>query len=51
MDQGRGGVMSGAGYFDYGGMSPEELFRNRDIGLLKLKAEVDKIEVENPLGA
>jgi len=51
MAEGRGGVMTGAGYFDYGGMSPEQLFRNRDIGLLKLKAEVDKIEAENPLGA
>jgi 3-hydroxybutyryl-CoA dehydrogenase len=51
MTDGRQGVMSGAGYFDYGGMSPEELFRNRDIGLLKLKAEVEKIERETPLGA
>jgi 3-hydroxybutyryl-CoA dehydrogenase len=51
MDEGRQGVMSGAGYFDYGGMSPEQLFRNRDIGLLKLKAQVEKIEKESPLGA
>ena len=51
MEQGRQGVMSGAGYFDYGGMSPEQLFRNRDIGLLKLKAQVEKIEKETPLGA
>ena len=51
MEEGRQGVMSGAGYFDYGGMSPEQLFRNRDIGLLKLKAEVEKIEKETPLGA
>lgn len=50
MAQGRQGVMSGAGYFDYGGMSPEQLFRNRDIGLLKLKAEVEKIEEATPLG-
>lgn len=50
MAQGRQGVMSGAGYFDYGGMSPRRLFRNRDIGLLKLKAEVEKIEKETPLG-
>ena len=32
-------------------MSPEELFRNRDIGLLKLKAEVAIIEKEAPLGS
>jgi 3-hydroxybutyryl-CoA dehydrogenase len=50
IEEGRGGVMAGAGYFDYGGMSPEELFRNRDIGLLKLKAQVEKIEGETPLG-
>lgn len=50
IEEGRGGVMAGAGYFDYGGMSPEELFRNRDIGLLKLKAQVEKIEDETPLG-
>ena len=47
---GKKGVMSGSGYFDYGGMSPEDLFRNRDIGLLKLKAAVAKAEVETPLG-
>jgi 3-hydroxybutyryl-CoA dehydrogenase len=51
MEAGRQGVMSGAGYFDYGGMSPDQLFRNRDIGLLRLKAEVEKIEKETPLGA
>lgn len=51
MEQGRQGVMFGAGYFDYGGMSPEELFHNRDIGLLKLKAEVAVIEKETPLGS
>lgn len=49
--EGRTGAMGGAGYFDYGGMSPEELFRNRDIGLLKLKAEVARIERDTPLGA
>jgi 3-hydroxybutyryl-CoA dehydrogenase len=49
--EGRGGVMTGAGYFDYGGMTPEQLFRNRDIGLLKLKAMVERIEKETPLGA
>jgi 3-hydroxybutyryl-CoA dehydrogenase len=49
--EGRGGVMTGAGYFDYGGMTPEQLFRNRDIGLLKLKGMVERIEKETPLGA
>ena len=47
---GKEGVMSGAGYFEYGGRSPEELFRNRDMGLLRLKAEVARIENEWPLG-
>jgi hypothetical protein len=30
-------------------MKPEELFRNRDVGLLKLKAAVEKVEEELPL--
>lgn len=46
---GKQGVMNGSGYFDYGTMTPEELFRNRDIGLLKLKAAVEKVEEEVPL--
>ena len=49
MAEGRLGVMSGAGYFDYGEMSPTELFRNRDMGLLRLKAEVNQIEAKYPL--
>ncbi len=48
--EGRRGVMSGAGYFDYGGMDVETLFRNRDIGLLRLKAEVARVETDTPLG-
>jgi len=35
--QGHTGVMSGKGYFDWGGRSPEELFRERDRKLLALK--------------
>ena len=35
--EGRTGVMSGRGYFDWGGRSPEELFRERDRKLLALK--------------
>ncbi len=50
MASGRQGVMSGAGYFDYGGMTPEELFRNRDMGLLRLKAQVEEVEQQYPLG-
>lgn len=46
---GKMGVMSGSGYFDYGDMKPDELFRNRDIGLLKLKAAVETVEKETPL--
>jgi 3-hydroxybutyryl-CoA dehydrogenase len=46
---GKQGVMNGSGYFDYGDMKPEELFRNRDVGLLKLKAAVEKVEKELPL--
>ena len=36
LESGRGGGMSGAGYFDYGGLSASELFKNRDIGLCLL---------------
>lgn len=35
--EGRTGVMAGKGFFDWGGASPEELFRERDRRLLKLK--------------
>ena len=34
---GRTGVMAGQGFFDWGDQSPEELFRERDRRLLKLK--------------
>ncbi len=34
---GRTGVMAGHGFFDWGDQSPEELFRERDRRLLKLK--------------
>lgn len=35
--EGRTGVMSGRGYLDWGGRSPDELFRERDRKLLALK--------------
>jgi len=41
--QGRTGVMSGKGYFDWGDRSPEELFRERDRKLLALKQALRKI--------
>ena len=41
--QGRTGVMSGKGYFDWGDRSPEELFRERDRKLLALKQALQKI--------
>ena len=47
----RYGVMSGAGFFDYGGKSPAEIFRNRDMGLLRLKLEAAEIEEDYPLGS
>ena len=43
IDQGRTGVMSGKGYFDWGDRSPEELFRERDRKLLALKQCLRKI--------
>jgi 3-hydroxybutyryl-CoA dehydrogenase len=41
--QGRTGVMSGKGYFDWGGRTPEELFRERDRKLLALKQALRRI--------
>ncbi|MCW3475363.1 3-hydroxyacyl-CoA dehydrogenase family protein [Limobrevibacterium gyesilva] len=40
---GRTGVMSGKGYFDWGGRSPDELFRERDRKLLALKRALREI--------
>jgi 3-hydroxybutyryl-CoA dehydrogenase len=37
------GVMSGKGYFDWGGRTPEELFRDRDRKLLALKQALRNI--------
>jgi 3-hydroxybutyryl-CoA dehydrogenase len=42
--EGRTGVMAGAGFFDYGERSPEELFRQRDIELIELKRALEAIE-------
>jgi 3-hydroxybutyryl-CoA dehydrogenase len=42
--QGHTGVMSGKGFFDWGGKSPEELFRTRDEKLLALKQALRKIK-------
>jgi 3-hydroxybutyryl-CoA dehydrogenase len=41
--QGRTGVMSGKGYFDWGDRAPEDLFRERDKKLLALKQALRKI--------
>lgn len=41
--QGRTGVMSGKGYFDWGGRSPDELFKQRDAKLLALKRALREI--------
>lgn len=35
--QGKLGVKTGKGYYDYGGRSPEEIMRERDIKLIKLR--------------
>jgi 3-hydroxybutyryl-CoA dehydrogenase len=41
--EGRGGVGSGRGYFDWGGRSPSELFAERDRRLLALKRAMREI--------
>ncbi len=43
VEQGRTGVIAGRGYFDWGGRSPEELFRERDRKLLALKRAMREI--------
>jgi 3-hydroxybutyryl-CoA dehydrogenase len=43
IEAGRTGVMAGKGYFDWGGRTPEELFRERDKRLLALKQALRKI--------
>ena len=43
MAEGRSGVMAGRGFFDYGGRTPEELFRARDARLLSLKRHLRQI--------
>ena len=35
--QGKLGVKSGSGFYDYGGRSPEEIMKERDIKLIKLR--------------
>src|SRR5262249_61408977 len=40
---GHTGVMSGRGFFDWGGRSPEELFRDRDRKLIALKQAMRKM--------
>jgi 3-hydroxybutyryl-CoA dehydrogenase len=37
VEKGRTGVMAGKGFFDWGGRTPEDLFRDRDRRLLALK--------------
>ena len=44
---GRTGVMAGAGFYDYGDASPSELFRRRDVKLLRLKNVLRDIEMES----
>ena len=45
---GRTGVMSGAGFFDYGGRPPAELLKERDRKLLALKQALRKMGVSRP---
>jgi 3-hydroxybutyryl-CoA dehydrogenase len=46
---GRLGVMSGGGFFDYASRPPAEWFRARDRALLKHKALVETVEREDPM--
>lgn len=46
VEQGRTGAMAGAGFFDYEGKSPRELFRQRDEELIALDRALRAIEGE-----
>ena len=41
--EGRSGVMAGKGFFDWGGRTPEDLFRDRDRRLLALKKAMREV--------
>lgn len=43
LEQGRSGVLSGAGFYDWGGRDPAALFEERDRRLLALKRELRRI--------
>jgi len=43
------GVKSGKGFYDYGGKAQEEILRNRDIRLLKVKDLIDQFDVTQVL--
>jgi len=43
---GRTGVRAGAGFYDYGDTRAEELFHDRDLRLLRLKAQLQSLEGE-----
>ena len=47
IEEGRTGVRAGAGFYDYGDASPEDLFKARDTKLLKLKQAIKIIEKDN----
>ena len=46
IEEGRTGVMSGAGHYDYGNIKAEKLLEIRDLKLLELKKAMKDIEGE-----
>jgi 3-hydroxybutyryl-CoA dehydrogenase len=42
IEEGRSGVRSGAGFYDYGDAAAEDLFHERDLRLLQLKAQLQE---------
>jgi 3-hydroxyacyl-CoA dehydrogenase len=49
VDKGHLGVKSGRGFYDYKGKSAEEMYRERDIRLIEMSRNLEKLETRGPI--